>query len=191
LPTLIGHAAAALALGVACESERWPRRAYLAGAVCSILPDLDVIGLRLGIPYGSLLGHRGLSHSLLAAGILGLLALSLAFRRKDWTVALGAYLILATASHGLLDGLTSGGRGVAFFAPFDGARHFLPWRPIRVSPLTLHSARLWAVLASEMRWILAPAVVFSLLALGAKRRYVTCRSPLPEKDDRDPRPDTL
>jgi len=45
------------------------------------------------------------------------------------------YFFLATASHGLLDALTDGGLGVAFFAPFDNHRYFLPWRPIHVSPI--------------------------------------------------------
>src|SRR5215831_7502105 len=48
--------------------------------------------------------------------------------------ALFAYLFLATASHGVLDAMTNGGLGVAFFSPFDTTRYFLPWRPIRVSP---------------------------------------------------------
>jgi inner membrane protein len=31
--------------------------------------------------------------------------------------------------------MTTGGRGVAFFAPFCDERYFLPWRFIHVSPL--------------------------------------------------------
>jgi len=172
MPTVLGHAAAAIALGAAFHGEDWPRRAYAIGVVCALLPDLDVIGLGLGIPYGSPLGHRGLSHSLLAAGCLGGLALVLCFRRKDRSWPLFAYFVLAAASHGLLDGLTSGGQGIAFFAPFDHARHFLPWRPIRVSPLGVSSAlsgRFLAVLASEARWILAPGLLFAALALALRR----------------------
>jgi len=45
------------------------------------------------------------------------------------------YFFLATASHGLLDAMTDGGLGVAFFVPFDKHRYFLPWTPIRVSPI--------------------------------------------------------
>lgn len=33
--------------------------------------------------------------------------------------------------------LTDGGLGVAFFSPFDNKRYFLPWRPIRVSPISV------------------------------------------------------
>jgi inner membrane protein len=186
VPTVLGHVAAAVALGTAFEGDRWPRRAYVIGAVCSVLPDLDVIGLRLGVPYGGLFGHRGFSHSLLAAALFGLLALLLGFRRRDWTFPLACFLILATAFHGVLDAFTSGGMGVGFFAPFDNTRYFFPWRPILVSPLALSrifSLRFWAVLGSELRWIVLPAMAFSLLSLAVKRkRYVKAgelEAPLP------------
>lgn len=172
MPTLLGHVAAGTALGVLFESKTWPRRAYLVGAACAVLPDLDVIGLRMGIPYGSLLGHRGLSHSLAAAVVVGIGAMFLCFPRKDWRPALAVYLVLATVSHGLLDAVTSGGLGVAFFAPFDASRHFLPWRPVRVSPLSLSrilSPRFWSVLNSELQWIVLPSAALSVLILTAKR----------------------
>ena len=172
MPTVLGHVATAVALGTACESERWPRKAYFIGAVCSVLPDLDVIGLRFGVPYDSAFGHRGFSHSLFAAVAIGLAALLLGFRRKAWSLPLASYAILAAVSHGILDALTSGGRGVGFFAPFDNTRYFLPWRPIRVSPLSLSrifSQRFWIVLSSELRWVVLPALVFSLLMLAVKR----------------------
>jgi membrane-bound metal-dependent hydrolase YbcI (DUF457 family) len=34
---------------------------------CCLLPDVDVIGLIVGIPYEHVMGHRGFSHSLLFA----------------------------------------------------------------------------------------------------------------------------
>ena len=37
-----------------------------------MLPDADVIGFRLGVPYGGMLGHRGLTHSLIFACMVGL-----------------------------------------------------------------------------------------------------------------------
>ena len=41
---------------------------------------------------------------------------------------MGLYLFLSTASHGVLDALTDGGLGVAFFSPFDQTRYFFPFR---------------------------------------------------------------
>jgi len=172
VPTVLGHAAAALALGAAFHRDGWPKRAYAIGALCAVLPDLDVVGLRLGIPYGSLLGHRGLSHALLAAGLLGGLALALCFPRRERSARLAVYLVLAAASHGLLDAMTTGGMGIAFFAPFEDSRRFLPWRPIRVSPLALsmaHLARFLAVLASEAKWIGIPGLFLALSAWVARR----------------------
>jgi inner membrane protein len=79
---------------------------------------------------------------------------------------LWVFFAAITASHGLLDALTNGGRGIAFFAPFSNHRFFFPWRPIQVSPIGVgfFSARGLAVLQSELRWILLPSVIIALLA---------------------------
>jgi inner membrane protein len=50
---------------------------------------------------------------------------------------LALFLFVVTASHGVLDAMTNGGLGVAFFAPFTSARYFLPFRPVQVSPISL------------------------------------------------------
>src|SRR5262249_62070851 len=77
--------------------------------------------------------------------------------------ALAAFFTLITASHGLFDAMTSGGMGVAFFAPFDDTRYFLPWRPIPVSPMSaagLMTPRGLRVLCWEFAlfWLFAIAV---------------------------------
>jgi inner membrane protein len=64
--------------------------------------------------------------------------------------------------------MTNGGLGVAFFSPFDNTRYFLPWRPIRVSPISIHrffSGGGYAVLQTELVWIWVPAILLALLAL--------------------------
>ena len=43
-----------------------------------MLPDLDVVAFALHIPYAHAFGHRGASHSLFFAFLLGLLALATA-----------------------------------------------------------------------------------------------------------------
>ena len=43
----------------------------------------------------------------------------------------------AAITHPLLDMLTDGGSGVMLFFPFSTERFFFPWRPIRVSPLSI------------------------------------------------------
>jgi inner membrane protein len=82
------------------------------------------------------------------------------------------YLFLATASHGVFDALTNGGRGIAFFAPFSSTRYFFPFRPIEVSPLSITrflSERGWLVLRSELYWVWLPSGAFAVLALLARR----------------------
>ncbi len=79
---------------------------------------------------------------------------------------------LFTLSHGLLDALTDGGLGIAFFAPFNETRYFFPWRPIMVSPIGLSqffSSWGLGVLLSELIWIGIP-VTFWLLGQRMMRR---------------------
>jgi inner membrane protein len=66
------------------------------------------------------------------------------------------YLFAATASHGLLDAMTDGGSGVAFFSPFENSRYFFPFTPIRVAPIGItrfFTARGLEVLRSELLWV--------------------------------------
>jgi inner membrane protein len=143
--------------------------------LCSVIPDLDSIGFRFGIHYGDFWGHRGFTHSLAFAALLASIVAIVMFRHGVAGIgrfALFAYLFLATASHGVLDGMRDGGLGVAFFSPFDNKRYFLPWRPIHVSPIAIHrffSARGYAVLRSELVWIWVPAIFFAGLVLAFRR----------------------
>jgi inner membrane protein len=80
---------------------------------------------------------------------------------------------LATASHGLLDAMTNGGLGPASFAPFDNHRYFLPWTPIRVSPIGIgrfFTGRGSAVLRSELLFIWVPAGVLVVSAFLLRSR---------------------
>src|SRR5260370_33038895 len=68
--------------------------------------------------------------------------------------------------------MTDGGLGVAFFSPFDNHRYFLPWTPIRVSPIGLgrfFSPRGLEVLQSELLWIWLPAAVLAIAAWPVRR----------------------
>ena len=158
-----------MALGTAFPAAGVPRRLLLAGAVAAMLPDADVVGFEFGIQYGDLLGHRGFTHSLLFAAVLGIAGAILSPRHR----ALGwLYLFLATASHGLLDALTDGGLGVAFFAPFDLTRYFFPVTPIAVSPIGIDaffSTRGFSVLANELLWIWLPSALFVAVCLATRR----------------------
>jgi len=147
-----------------------PKRIWVLGTACSLLPDIDVIGFRLGIRYADFWGHRGFTHSLVFAALLAGIIVGVGFRRGVsgmQPLLMWAYLFLVTASHGFLDAMTDGGLGTAFFSPFDNNRFFLSWTPIRVSPIGVgrfFSSRGLVVLQSEVLWIWIPAMVLVAIA---------------------------
>jgi inner membrane protein len=175
------HAFFAAAMGGAYAPRRTPARFWVLAAACAVLPDADVLAFDFGIPYDSMLGHRGLSHSLAFALLLGFAAAALFFRGAPNRRALAAFFSLAAASHGALDALTNGGLGVAFFAPFTGGRYFFPFRPVEVSPLSLGEFfGEWGlrVVKSELLWVWLPTTLALALVL-IFRRLVRAR---PEED---------
>jgi inner membrane protein len=174
--TVFSHAVAALGIGVCFYRPGVPKRVWALGALCAAIPDVDVIGFALGVDYGDPFGHRGFTHSLFFAALLALAVASLAFPRSLPNLgrfSLWAYLFLATASHGLLDAMTNGGLGVAFFAPLDNSRYFLPWTPIQVSPIGITNFIAdggFSVFPSEFLWIWLPSVLLAAIVLLARRQ---------------------
>jgi inner membrane protein len=171
------HAFFAAAMGEVYAVGSRPARFWLLSMFCAVLPDADVVAFAFGIPYESMFGHRGLTHSLAFALLLACVVVALFFRDVPNRKALVVYFFLVTASHGALDALTNGGLGVAFFAPFSGARYFFPFRPVVVSPIGLGSFfGEWgvAVIESELLWVWLPAasvvglvLIFRRLSRGA------------------------
>jgi inner membrane protein len=149
-----------------------PPRLCLAAVVASVLPDVDAFGYWAGVPYESPFGHRGFTHSLFFAFVVALACTAAA----PW---LGAprrivfpVVFLSAVSHGLLDAMTTGGHGIAFFAPFSNERYHLPWEVIQISPISVtrfFSPRGWAVLKSEVRWIWIPASILAVAGLAIRR----------------------
>lgn len=172
MASAFAHAFAAVVVGKTFWPDETRRRVWAWSAFCAVIPDADVLGFALGIDYGARLGHRGLTHSLLFALVLSLAVTRCAFAetavgsRPWWRLVL--LFFGATASHGVLDAMTTGGLGVAFFSPFDPTRYFFPWRPIRVSPIgvgAFFSGRGLRVIFSEVLWVGVPC---GLLWLGAR-----------------------
>ena len=175
MASAFSHAVAALSIGTCFYTPETPKRVWMAGAICSVVPDLDVIGFRVGVRYGDFWGHRGFTHSLVFAAILAVAAVVVVDRQQSSVSrsSVWLYLFLATASHGFLDAMTDGGLGVAFFAPFDNHRYFLPWTPIRASPIGIgrfFGARGLAVIQSELLWIWIPAGLLAVSAWIVRRR---------------------
>lgn len=176
MPSAIAHAAPALALIPLFRREATPARLWLLGVACAMAPDLDVLAFRFGIPYEHVLGHRGLWHGVPFAALFAAFVCLAAFPRARpgfSRLAAWLYLFLATASHGVLDTFTNGGLGVALWCPFECTRHFAPFRPIEVSPLSVQaflSARGGEILRSELLWVWAPCAALACVCAGTARR---------------------
>ena len=172
MPTILTHPVVPLALALGLGRKRVSPRLLAAGAVVSILPDLDVVAFRLGIPYAAAFGHRGFSHSLLFALLVALAGASLYRPLRSRFGRAFLFLFCATASHGVLDALTNGGLGIAFLWPWSTDRFFAPVQVIEVAPLGLRrflSARGTAVLWSELLWVWLPLLGLALAMLWLRR----------------------
>ncbi len=176
MASAFAHAVIAIAAGKSFPKRNTSWKFWFLGIVCTILPDADVISFKLGIPYEHVLGHRGFSHSLIFSLVLGVI-IKLLFYKNVKLISLKSlgyilFFTLCTASHGVLDALTNGGLGVAFFAPFDNTRYFFPWRPIQVSPIgfkTFFSERGLNVIKSEILWIGIPCICYILFIAIIKK----------------------
>lgn len=176
MASALTHGVLAATLVQVWPSARRIKGVYPVAILLSILPDADVIAFAFGIPYSHLLGHRGISHSILFAATLGLLASFWLLKRETSpqipVKSLAACLFLVTASHGFLDALTDGGLGIAFLAPVDQTRYFFPWRPLVVSPIGISAffSRWGArVIGSEFFWVWIPCLAVLSLSFYLRR----------------------
>lgn len=137
--------------------------AMAAFSMLALLPDADVVAFTLGIPYGAPWGHRGATHSLAFALATSAIVAGCAWRRSRAPLRTGALALVAIGSHGLLDALTDGGRGVALAWPLTDERFFAPMRPLPVAPIGagLLSARGVYVVVVELL-VFSPLLAFAL-----------------------------
>src|SRR4051794_3008211 len=168
------HGFAAIILGKIASDRPRGWRFWVLAAGSAILPDADVVAFALGVPYDDLFGHRGFFHSLCFALIWALIVAGLEFRKAPRFWAFAALFFVFTASHPILDAMTNGGLGVAFFAPFDNTRYFFLWRPIEVSPISI--TRFFAegggrVLRSEVVYVWLPLISLWLCVWTGRRAW--------------------
>ncbi|NBD19803.1 hypothetical protein GTZ97_03840 [Aquabacterium fontiphilum] len=169
MPSVFSHIAVPIATRIGIGKDLLPAKLLFLGLLLSILPDADVLLLRLGVPYESEFGHRGASHSLVFAFIAATIcafSYARAYSRTFFWPWL--YLFICAASHPLLDTCTNAGHGAAILWPFSEQRVFAPLRPIEASPLSLR--RFFGepglrVILSELLWVWLP---FLGLAIGAR-----------------------
>ncbi len=175
MASAFAHAFSAFAIGKVFPKALISKTVITLGILSAVMPDADVIAFRFGIPYEHMFGHRGITHSFFFAAIWALLLIGI-FHAKDITKdkkVVFLYYFIATASHGILDGLTTGGRGVAFFAPLLDQRYFLPWKIIKVSPLSIErffSEWGMQVIMSEAFWVGIPSLLLIFLGYYMNRK---------------------
>ena len=169
MPTIMTHAVVPLALAAALGQGRITPRVAMVGAILAMAPDADVLGFKFGIAYADQWGHRGATHSLVF-GILLAAAVSLVWREARSRTAF-LFLAFAAISHGLLDTLTDGGLGAALWWPFDQARVFAPFTPVRVSPIGagFFSLRGVETILSELVWVGVPCLLVAGAGLIMRR----------------------
>ena len=168
MASVISHPAVPLALAVAIGPERVPPALTIVACAASALPDIDAIGCGRR-PYGHCSGiaasrTRSSSRWRRRSCVCSLFA---GRGTKPWTTFL--LVFASTASHGLLDALTTGGMGVCLLQPLFEISVIPPWRHL-VSPIGvgrffsggLPGAR------SELLWIWLPSAV-----LANTRPYVS------------------
>jgi inner membrane protein len=169
MASVFGHSIVGFTLTKVIDNKhtKW---LLIAAIFSTILPDFDVVTFRMGIPYSHSLGHRGFTHSMLFA-ILWALILMFTLGRKSKLIWFSV-IFLSTVSHGVLDAMTSGGKGVGFLIPFNNNRFFFPFREIKVSPLGVSKFfSEWGlqVIFSEIKYILLPCLLILLFSYTFKK----------------------
>jgi inner membrane protein len=88
---------------------------------------------------------------------------------KPWIVF--AFIFVSALSHGLIDALTDGGHGIAFFWPFSAERYFFDAQPIPVSPIgpAFFSPYGLFVFLSEIGMIWLPCLLLGGAGLLARK----------------------
>jgi inner membrane protein len=168
MATLYTHAVAGLGIARLATPRPMPWSYWLAAAALPCIPDLDVFSTAA---YGSPMGHRGITHSLIFALTTGAVAAALMYRRlqmRRWHLA--AVFSLIVASHGLLDAMTRGGEAIPFFWPQGG--RYGNWGPIPVSDIAfeLPDPRTSRSVRSELLWVWLP-VALLIAASEVLRRW--------------------
>jgi len=137
----------------------------------ALVPDLDVITFGK-IPYSHPFGHRGFTHSIVFA-LLWATVLSFIFTKTKKKLFF-IVIFLSTISHGVLDAITTGGRGVGFFIPFNNERFFFSWKVIKVSPIGISeffSSWGMQVILNELKYIGIPCLIVLLFLHFKNKTY--------------------
>lgn len=159
MATIYTHAVVGFGIAQVYSPRRRVWLYWTLSALLPVVPDLDVFS---SSAYGSMLGHRGFTHSPVFALWVGFLAASLTFRllgASFWI--LGLIFSTVIAPHGLLDAMTRGGVDIPFFWPVADERYG-NWGPLLLPDLGFEfpDPRRSRALRSEMLWIWLPTLAW-------------------------------
>ncbi len=178
MTSLITHSLAGLLVySIASTIKDYPKRFWIICLLLPIIPDLDVIAFFFEIPYSSPYGHRGFTHSIVFSITFSLFIGSFFARNQSFKTKMTFSLLffMSLISHTLLDAITNGGLGVAFFWPFHNDRYFLPWNPVQVSPLGIKafiSKRGIDVLISEFKYVISPLIAINIMMILITKKFL-------------------
>jgi inner membrane protein len=182
MPTVLTHAITGIACGAAVYKKSFPKGFWLLTVICSAIPDADVIGFKLGIPYSHFLGHRGFFHSIFFACILGAVTgiMFMMIAKRKWKDGLffSAFFSFVISLHGILDAFTNGGLGIALLSPFIMERYFFPVTPIKVSPFNpgaFFNDGGFQIIKNEMFLVWLPFMGFAILLRICDRLLFTTK----------------
>src|SRR5262249_5004377 len=126
--TIYTHGVVGLGAATLFARSKMPASFWVLAALLPMLPDVDSFW---DVPYATMLGHRGFTHSLCFAMVVSL-AVAPRLRPRLRSVPMVIFFFIITASHGVLDAFTDGGFGIPLLWPFSNHR-FGPRGPIHVS----------------------------------------------------------
>ncbi len=154
MATLYTHAMVGLGAARLATSRPMPWAYWGLAALLPVVADFDVFSTA---PYGSLWGHRGITHSLAFALAISTVAAGVScryLRVNGWLLA-GLFFVVA-ASHDLLDAMTRGGADIPLFWPLDSC--YGNWGPLPVSDIGfgLPDPRTSRAVRAELLWIWLP-----------------------------------
>ena len=173
MASLFGHTASVIGFRKLLPHSVFSSKTLWVGILSAAHPDIDVIFYKIGLTF-ELFSHRGITHSVFYAFIWSILMIIIFHGiRAKHVLGLFLFYFVCTASHGVLDAMTTGGRGIMFWAPFSEVRIFFPWRPILVSPLgvsNFFSGWGWKVIVSESRYIGIPALIMYVIGIMLNKK---------------------
>ena len=170
----IGHAFVGMAAARAYTKDpALAKKATLAFVAVSLWPDVDAVGFLFGVRYSDDLGHRGATHSLALAALVGLIGYAVAVRRKLPPLRTALLVGAVAASHGLLDTMTyGGGLGCALLWPLSSHRF---WAPALIRVIPIAPIGLGLLSSVGLRVMMAEVLIFApfwIYALWPRRAAI-------------------